>query len=475
MGILDAPVRALHPIQTITGYGHSFTVITVNHPSTTISTAVAVGATTLTLASAATIQRYHRYTIRDAASYQNPEEVTVIDVNTTTNVVTLASPITTARASTGALFIDPSFNLMQRFAKMAGDPSQFTNRGIGGGVLIRGGSTTAQGGFNTVMRLHPVPPGVGDPSPGLNLCVWGTNDLGTINGTTVTSLALQEACRHTARAVQARFNLTKLFEAETPFPDGAILTNFNPQVTASTGTTQNSGTGWRTIGAGGVITHSLAATTDATLPRYVDFCFLAGGGLAGGQINFAVDGVPVYPVGGTASAVGGAVTAFSAANPFSTAASITPPIASATAIPCVARIRINDLNAHSITATCVSGAALDWIGYEADYPSPSIWTNICVTPGIYDGNGSRPYAQMLPDIQGWNTMLQQVVDEFASTHLAVVDMYTALSPGAVPIARAWTKALDFTHPNTFGNGLVAQAMYRAYSGLALSDACIANL
>jgi hypothetical protein len=469
MGILDAPARPTPLAQVVTVYGHSFTTITVNHPATTLSAAAAVGATTITVASNAVVQRYHRYELRDAASYQNPEDVYVVAVSGTT--VTLAWPLTVAKAS-GALFIDPKYNCVRRLGKMLGDPQMFTNRGVGGGAIARGGSVTAQGGFNTVMQLHPRPPGVlGDPSPGMNLFVWGTNDLGTVgqNGTTITQILRSN--RHCIRAVQARVNLARIFECETAFPETAILTTFagGTWTNVTNVATQNSGTGYRHSAAtGATATHALGSAAGEVTSRIVDFCFLSGASLPGSEITFTLDGAEVFPIGGNENG------AYGPGNRFSTASQHAP-ITNATAIPCVARFP-TDGNAHTIVATAgVGGMTLDWIGYEADYCAPSVWANICVTTGIYTDLGSQPYSVIHPNMLAWNEMLEVVLAEFGSTHIGIADMYEALSPGGVPIDRAWTTVLDHTHPNTFGNGLIAEEMYRAWRRLALSGAAVANL
>ncbi len=473
MGILDAPARPFRSNETITFYGHSFTQITVLQPSTTLASAVSAGEGAIEVASILPLQVDHNYTLCDALSYQNGENVWIKNISGTT--VTFRDPLNRDRAS-GALLLDHSYMCGRRFAKMIGSPPQFTNRGVGGASLCQGGVPTSAGGFNAVWQLHPKPPNVyGDPSAGVNVTLWGINDISathiTDSGGGQTGIdAIVEAGRHAYRAVQARFNLVVLYEAETAFSASAINTTFagSGSWVVQTGSTFNTGTGYRTnTSSGATVTHALpeSVSTFGVTDRIIDFCFIAdetgGTTTPGSTITFTIDGTEVFPIGGNSSGP------YSASNRFSTSPG-TQASGFNTQLPCVARLQ-TDGAAHSIVATAgTGGMTLDWIGYEADYCSPTIHTNVCVTPSVV----GAPSEDAVPY---WNTMLEEVVAEFDSPFVKIADMYTALSPGDVPSLRSWNTSLDGTHPNIYGNSLIAQEMYKAYNRMPINNTVGADL
>lgn len=471
-GAVSQTNGASRPVDAMNLYSHSFGVIAVQSPSTTLATDAPAGDGSFDVASTSVLQEGHTYTLRRNGDYQNPEVITIRKITGTT--VTLECPLSLSKV-TGDRLVDHSFMSAQRLSKMLGSAPQFANRGVGGAITSQGGSPSSAGGFNAVMRLHPTPPGVyGEPSPGLNLTLWGLNDLGTTpitnSGGGLSGIAnIVEAGRQTIRAVQARFNLAVLYEADIAFPNLAINTTFagSGSWTRPTGTTYNTGVGWiQNTSAGATMSHALPESASAIgiTSRIIDFCFLGdkpgGSTVPTGVIDFTIDGVAAYPIGGNSAG------AYSATNKFSTAGQ--QAAAFNTPLPCVARFAL-DGAAHTIVATSnTGGIAVDWIGYEADECAPTIHTNVCNTPAS-DGSTTET------GIPYWNTMLEEVVAEFDSDKIKIADMYNALSPNSVPVTRCWTTGLDGTHPNTYGNKLIAEAMYEAYTEIPINNSIGANL
>jgi hypothetical protein len=472
MDILTPPKRTVRPVDAINLYSHSYAVVTTQQPTTTLAIDAPAGAGSFDVASTSVLQEGHSYTLVRTGDYQNGEVVTIRKITGTT--VTLECPLSLAKV-TGDRLQDHSFMSARRLSKMLGSAPQFVNRGVGGAKLCLGGAPTSQGGFNAVMQLHVTPPGVyGEPSPGLNVTIWGLNDIGTSvitnSGGGQTGINnIVESARHAYRAVQSRFNLCTLYEADIAFPSLSINTTFagSGSWTNATGTSYNTGSGWKqNTSSGATMSHALpeSATTNGVTSRIVAFCFL--GDVSGGStvptstIDFTIDGVAAYPIGGNSSGD------YSATNKFSTAAQQAAGFT--TPLPCVARFA-TDGAAHTIVATSgTGGIAVDWIGYESTTCAPTIHTNIAVTPGALATTTETaiPY---------WNTMLEEVVAEFDSPYVKIADMYTGISPAGVPNAQCWTTSLDPTHPNTYGNKLIAVEMYKAYNRMPFSNAVGANL
>lgn len=481
MGVIDAPPVKSLAAGYLLGYGHSFLQISPGIPSTTVSGAHVAGATVLTVAATGTIEAGKIYQLRaaDAANREFVEIPRNADVTGTT--VALAYPLAHAHAN-GEEVIDPAPLAGERLGRMLGNPTYYSNRAVSGAALAKGGVPTTQGGYNAVLQLHPKPSNstgaYTEVVAGVNIGLWGLNDVSDANLTAAGSTAIYQAWRQAMRSVLARWNLSLLYDAETAFSTTSILTTFtssggsfgtNGGSWSITSTTAgNSGTGYRqTSATGDKIIHNLAAGwagAAGSAARYVDVCFVGnyvGGSIPASQISFTVDGTTVYPVGSNASG------AYSASNLFSTVDQ--NPAVHGTAVPCTARLLVTPTgSAQQIVASAgVGGMAVDWIGYEANVSAPVVWVNCCATPGST--------AQTIAAIPGLNTVSTAVLAEFSSALYANPDIYTAMSPAGVPVTAYWSTTVDTTHPNTIGSRVMAVEMFKSFQRLPFSIESRANL
>lgn len=481
MGILDAPPIKSLAAGYVYAYGHSYTQISPGVVQSTVSGAHVAGSDVITIADSTTLEAGKVYQLRaaDAANREFIEIPRNADVTGTT--VKLLYPLAHDHANAEVIF-DPSQLLGERLSRMLGNPTYYQNRGVSGATLVKGGVPTSQGGYNAVMQLHPRPGNVTgantEPVSGINLCIWGLNDLADANITAAGVTAINQAWRQAMRAVLARFSLSLLYEAETAFSTTSILTTFCASGGSAgtngggwstvSSTAQNSGTGYRkTSTTGDKLIHSLPAGwagpagSDA---RAVDICFLGnyvGGSFPASEISFTVDGVAAYPVGSNTAG------AYTSGNKFTTVDQ--NPATFATAVPCVARLMVTPTGAAQeiVASAGVGGMSVDWIGYEADNPQPTIWAGTCATPGSTAGT--------IAAIPGLNAVSVAVIAEFTSSLIAYVDLYTTMSPAGVAVPSYWTTSVDLVHPNTAGSGVMAQEMFKSFQRLPLTIGQRANL
>lgn len=461
------------------GGGHSYLQIGIGSPQTTVSGAHVAGSTILTVAASTLIEPGKVYQIR-AADAANREFVqTPRNADTSGTTVPLLYPLAHAHAD-GEVVFDPSLLPGERLARMLGNPTFYANHSVSGAILAKGGVPTSQGGYNAVMQTWPLPANntgaTSEPSPGVNLFLWGLNDVGDAAITSAGTTAIYQAWRQAMRSVLSRVSLSLLYEAETSFSTSAINTTFtNAAGSAGTNggswsvtssTLQNSGTGYRSTAAtGDKLIHSLPAGwagPAGSTARCVDICFLGnyvGGSFPASTIDFTVDGVAAYPVGSNASG------AYGASNKFSTVDQ--NPAYYGTAVPCTARLLVTPTgSAQTIVASAgAGGMAVDWIGYEADNSMPTIWVNTSATPGAT--------AQTIAAIPTLNTTSQAILAEFTGTAvgsstMAYADVYTVMSPAGSPVTKYWTSSVDSTHPNTLGDSIIAEEAFKSFQRLPLT-------
>lgn len=363
---------------------------------------------------------------------------------------------------------------VNRLAGMLGNVP-VKNYGIAGSSLCLGDQTAGQptGGFNSVLQLWQKIVSTNatlphqSPQPSTVMFLTGTNDAGSMATMSSTDQAtMGTVYRHVMRSVISFVSGAVYLDAATAFPDTAILTAFAGSGSwgaAVTETRFNSGIGYRkNSSAGATITHSRpAGTLSFGGPRMVTFLFLCPGTssgvtIPGSQISFTLDGTTVYPVG------------FSASTPFDTSVAkpSMPGYGWQTPYIAAARIWVPTSGAHSIVATAgTGGMTLDSIVYEADAPPPIVWNNICSTPLNYAN------ATFLANKAILNTAATDIITEYASPQIVLVDMDAALNYGDV---QYWNTALDGTHPAEWGNLAIAVANYKALASMPVSLQTLAN-
>ena len=471
MGILDAPPIKSLAAGSLAAWGHSYLQLCTGTPTTTLSAAITAGDDVINVASTTLLKPGATYQIRDATASLREEFTVPRNADITSTAVQLGAPLAHAHNS-GTTVVDQTQICGQRLQRMLGNPVVYRNYGVSGASMCIGGDPNTQAGFSAVFQLAALPTNIQaahtEPVAGVNLCVYGLNDVGDVRLTAAGSTAVLAAYRHAMRSVLARFNLGLYYDATTAFPATAINTTFAGSGAWST-VTDAAGNYKTNTSSVATITHALPSnwggpTGTGGQQRFVDVCLVGnyvGGSIAASIPTFTVDGVTVYPTGSNAAG------AYSGSNQFTTIAQ--NPATFGTALPCVARIPITPTGgAQTLTITSgTGGISCYWIGYEADYCMPTIWTNVCCTPDTT--------TQQRTAIPLLNAVGTAIIAEFGSSLIAQADIYSVLSPGGVPDTQYWTTSIDGTHPNTWGNAAMAKEQFLSFQRLPLTILERANL
>lgn len=451
-------------------YGHSFQRLGGGPRVTALVGAHAAGAGSIAIRTGtatdpgndAWVEAGETWEIRDAA-VNKTEYVTVQQCADMTSSTPrpLLSPLIYAHAD-GTVVQDPSVLWGWRLAGMLG--AQYFNRAVAGAaLLIAGAPGSAQaGGVTAVNQRHPTGSQQAlspNSEAGLMTCLWGVNDASAANIASAGESALVAAWKLAVRFVLSRSQCALVFDCSTPFPAGAINTSFGGGGWAVVGgpagpvRTFNQGNGYNaTANNNATVTHTLPVgwgTTGTT--RIVTMCMVGknvGGAIPSSQWSFTLDGQPITPIGYEAT-------------PFTTV-NVNPNIVGVGPLPVVARFRVPVTGvAQTLVATTgVGGGAIDWIGFEADYPMPTAFGLHPNTPGAV--------AETTSCLQAFNAATRAVRAEFSTPWIALPDLWTAMSPGGVCNPIYWTPAVDNTHPNSLGNNAIAGVFWNALGSLGLN-------